>query len=109
LYKVLTINIPQSYLKSMEKIVGEDRIYVSRSELIREAVRIYLLKELALINSLNDQPVKQTKIIIKKMPTWEYMTGNFRISKENQDIIFITGYGLVKKVKESHSKSIVIS
>lgn len=106
--KILTCKISESYTKAMEKLIGEDRIYSSRSELIREAVRRYLLKELTRINSLNNQPVKQIKLIIKKTSNWENKTGNLRISIENPNIIFITGFGLVKRV-ENPSKSIKIS
>jgi antitoxin ParD1/3/4 len=50
--KIVTVNIPESYLDSIEKLVGEDGLYPSRSELIRVAVRDFLLRELKLATNL---------------------------------------------------------
>jgi len=50
--KIVTVNIPESYLDSIEKLVGEDGLYPSRSELIRVAVRDFLLRELKMANNL---------------------------------------------------------
>ena len=79
----------------MEKIVGEDRIYASRSELIREAVRLFIQKSLT---SLENANIKEKQIIPK---TSNCITGNFRISKQDPNLIFIIGFGLVKKVEEN--------
>ncbi len=50
--KIVTVNIPESYLDSIQKLVGEDGLYPSRSELIRVAVRDFLLRELKMANNL---------------------------------------------------------
>jgi len=50
--KIVTVNTPESYLDSIEKLVGEDGLYPSRSELIRVAVRDFLLRELKMANNL---------------------------------------------------------
>ena len=50
--KIVTVNIPESYLDSIEKLVGESGLYPSRSDLIRVAVRDFLLKELKMANNL---------------------------------------------------------
>ncbi|MFX1379991.1 MAG: ribbon-helix-helix domain-containing protein [Promethearchaeota archaeon] len=50
--KIVTVNIPESYLDSIEKLVGESGLYPSRSELIRVAVRDFLLRELKMANNL---------------------------------------------------------
>jgi len=44
--KIVTVNVPESYVSAIEHLVGEDGLYPSRSELIRCAVREFLLKEL---------------------------------------------------------------
>ena len=44
--KIVTINVPKSYIKAMEKLVGPEGLYPSRSELIRCATRAFLEKEL---------------------------------------------------------------
>ena len=50
--KIVTVNVPESYLGSIEKLVGEHGLYPSRSELIRVAVREFLLKELQMANNM---------------------------------------------------------
>ncbi|TXT65796.1 MAG: Ribbon-helix-helix protein, copG family [Promethearchaeota archaeon] len=44
--KICTINIPESYIDAIDELTGEGGLYPSRSELIRCAVRQFLLKEL---------------------------------------------------------------
>jgi len=44
--KIVTVNVPESYIERIEELTGEDGLYPSRSELIRCAVREFLLKEL---------------------------------------------------------------
>jgi len=46
--KICTVNVPESYVEAIKKLVGEEGLYPSRSELIRCAVRDFLIKELAL-------------------------------------------------------------
>lgn len=50
--KIVTVNIPEAYIAAIEKLVGEGGLYPSRSELIRCAVRDFLLKELRLAKNL---------------------------------------------------------
>ncbi len=58
--KIVTVNVPESYLGSIEKLVGEHGLYPSRSELIRVAVREFLLKELKMANNM--AKYKETKV-----------------------------------------------
>ncbi|TXT60299.1 MAG: Ribbon-helix-helix protein, copG family [Promethearchaeota archaeon] len=44
--KIVTVNVPESYIDAIEKLIGENGLYPSRSELIRCAVREFLLREL---------------------------------------------------------------
>ncbi|MFW9827511.1 MAG: ribbon-helix-helix domain-containing protein [Candidatus Thorarchaeota archaeon] len=50
--KIVTVNIPETYLDSIEKLVGENGLYPSRSELIRVAVRDFLLRELKIADNI---------------------------------------------------------
>jgi len=50
--KIVTVNIQESYLDAIAKLVGEGGLYPSRSELIRVAVREFLIKELQLAKNL---------------------------------------------------------
>lgn len=50
--KIVTVNVPESYIDAINKLIGENGLYPSRSELIRCAVREFLLKELKAANLL---------------------------------------------------------
>jgi len=50
--KIVTVNIPESYIEAIEKLIGENGLYPSRSELIRCAVREFLLKELKMAKNI---------------------------------------------------------
>lgn len=52
--KVVTVNVPESYIDAINKLIGENGLYPSRSELIRVAVREFLLKELRLAKRFPD-------------------------------------------------------
>jgi Arc/MetJ-type ribon-helix-helix transcriptional regulator len=57
--KIVTVNIPKNYLDVIAKLTGEDGLYPSRSELVRVAVRKFLIKELkALKDSEEKAPEK---------------------------------------------------
>lgn len=45
--KIITVNLSVLYLKAIDALVGEDKIFPSRSELVRVACREYLLKEMS--------------------------------------------------------------
>ena len=44
--KIITVNLPVSYIHTIKNLVGDTGLYPSRSELIRVAVRDFLIKEL---------------------------------------------------------------
>jgi Arc/MetJ-type ribon-helix-helix transcriptional regulator len=50
--KIVTVNVPESYIEAIKKLIGRDGLYPSRSELIRCAVREFLIKELKLANTM---------------------------------------------------------
>ena len=50
--KIVTVNVPESYIEAIERLIGENGLYPSRSELIRCAVREFLLKELRLAKNM---------------------------------------------------------
>lgn len=54
--KIVTVNVPESYIDAIEKLIGENGLYPSRSELIRCAVREFLIKELKLARRLTKAP-----------------------------------------------------
>ncbi len=44
--KICTVNVPEKYIEAISKLVGENGLFPSRSELIRVAVREFLLRAL---------------------------------------------------------------
>lgn len=49
----MTVNVPESYIEAIKKLVGEKNLYPSRSELIRVAVREFLIKELEMAKNIH--------------------------------------------------------
>lgn len=62
--KIVTVNIPESFIEAIEKLIGDNGLYPSRSELIRCAVREFLLKELRMAKDLPilEEPVFEKAI-----------------------------------------------
>ena len=58
--KILTVNLPQAYLKAIDELTGDKNLYPSRSELIRVAVREFLIKELEAVKSFTDPHIATT-------------------------------------------------
>ena len=50
--KIVTVNVPESYIGAINKLIGENGLYPSRSELIRVAVRDFLLRKLKMANNM---------------------------------------------------------
>lgn len=60
--KIVTFNAPEKYFELIEKMIGENGDYVSRSELIRTGIRDFLEKELPFAKSiLSDEDIKHKK------------------------------------------------
>lgn len=78
--KILTVNLPVTDLKKIEKLVGV--LYPSRSELIRVAVREFLVKEIGMANDLNEQPSDEEIEKIKDLEAEK--TGYVRIPYDKQ-------------------------
>lgn len=48
--KVITVNLPEPFLVAMRKLIEEYGLYPSRSELVRVAVREFVLHELQVLD-----------------------------------------------------------
>lgn len=59
--KVVTVNVHESYLDAIKKLVGEKKLYPSRSELVRVACREFLIREMGIIANLCEQNENQEK------------------------------------------------
>lgn len=57
---VITINIPEPYLQSLE-VLQEKGMYISRSEAIREALKRFLTREFEIIEKLKPEIFSKLK------------------------------------------------
>ena len=51
--RIVTVNVPESYLNAIEKLVGKSGMYPSRSELVRVATKEFLVRELEAMKSFS--------------------------------------------------------
>ena len=59
--RIITVNLPETYINALKGLIGNDGFYPSRSELIRVAVREYLIKELGAVEALSEFKQKYPK------------------------------------------------
>lgn len=57
--KIITASIPQDHINKVDKLINENVLYSSRSELIRCAVKEFLVKSLRLISQPSDNNNKK--------------------------------------------------
>jgi len=95
--KIVTVNVPESYLDAIEKLVGDSGLYPSRSELIRCAVRKFLINELKM--------AKKMKEIQKEPKTDDLDDRKFvqvpveKESKDNEPVREFKTYKIVRKLE----------
>ncbi len=94
--KIVTVNIPESYLESIERLIGENGLYPSRSELIRCAVREFLIKELRRANEM----IKYKEVEIEKLDDKNFVRVPIEKRDENNEPVreFKT-YKIVKRLE----------
>ena len=44
--RIVTVNLPEAFLKTIDTLCGDGGLYPSRSELVRVAIREFLVREL---------------------------------------------------------------
>jgi Arc/MetJ-type ribon-helix-helix transcriptional regulator len=81
----------------MDKLVGQDGLYPSRSELIRVAVRQFLIKELKLAKQILDSQKPQ----LDKIDEEKYVRVPFTSKEEGKEepVREFKTYKIVKKLK----------
>ena len=94
--KIVTVNVPESYIDAINKLIGEDGLYPSRSELIRCAVREFLLKELKTANNI---------VRFNNSEVNDFDEENFvripieRLDKNSEPVRELKTYKIVKRVE----------
>lgn len=84
--KIVTVNVPESYIDAIGKLIGENGLYPSRSELIRVAVREFLLKELRMAKNWsihNDNNIESEGQQTIKSKPYEDPSNYIRVPKSN--------------------------
>ncbi len=97
--RIITVNLPESYLKAMDKMIGEKAIYPSRSELIRVAVREFLIKELEAVKSFSqfqDKIAKKAEVEESSETYIQVPIDSDEITEETPEKGFRT-YRIIKK------------
>jgi len=62
--KIVTVNVPESYISAINKLVGNEHLFPSRSELIRAAVREFIINELVKVRQ--EIKIEQIKESLKE-------------------------------------------
>lgn len=76
--KIITVNIPEAWMPAIEKLVGIDSLYPSRSELVRRAIEDNLTKYI----EISKENIVNPKIILPAENEEDKLRRLVRESKE---------------------------
>lgn len=94
--KIVTVNIPESFIESIERLTGEGGLYPSRSELIRCAVREFLIKELKIANEM----IKYKEVSVEKLDDKNFVRVPFeKMDENNEPVRMFKTYKIIKKLE----------
>ena len=94
--KIVTVNIPETYLESIKRLIGENGLYPSRSELIRCAVRDFLIKELKRANEI----IKYKEVEVEKLDDKNYVRVPIeKMYKNNEPVREFKTYKIIKRLE----------
>jgi len=83
-------------LESIKRLVGEDGLYPSRSELIRVAVRDFLIKELKRANEM----IKYKDVEVEELDEKNYVrVPTEKMDENNEPIREFKTYKIVKRLE----------
>lgn len=104
--KIVTVNVQESFLEAIKKLIGPGGLYPSRSELVRVAVREFLLKELKLANNM----AKYNAVEIEKFKEEDFDDENFvrvpteTINDKSEPVREFKQYKILKRLDYSNSE-----
>ncbi len=94
--KIVTVNVPESYIGAINKLIGENGLYPSRSELIRCAVREFLLKELKMANNM----AKYNETVIDDFDDENFVRVPIEsINEESEPVREFKTYKIIKRLE----------
>ncbi|KKN04528.1 hypothetical protein LCGC14_1096550 [marine sediment metagenome] len=92
----MTVNIPESYIESIKRLVGEGGLYPSRSELIRVAVREFLIKELKNANEI----IKYKEVKVKEFDDKNFVRVPVnKLNENNEPVREFKTYKILKRLE----------
>ena len=98
--KIVTVNVSESYIDAMEKLVGEHGLYPSRSELIRVAVREFLLRELKIADNLAKHGAKELNHLDEDYDMENYVKVPVeRRNERNEPVREFKTYKIIKRLE----------
>ena len=96
--RIITVNLPLSYLRAIDSLTGDGGLYPSRSELIRVAVRDFLIRELKAAESFTTfQSQRRPKPTKPDMDEPEGMVVRVPLSEGDGGDVEYKTYRLVKR------------
>jgi len=103
--KIVTVNVPERYLGAINKLIGENGLYPSRSELIRVAVREFLLREIKMANNMTkyNEPEEEAEEVFDEE--------NFvrvpieKVNEKSEPIREFKAYKIIKRLEYNTSTS----
>ena len=94
--KIVTVNVPESYLESIKRLIGENGLYPSRSELIRVAVREFLIKELRRANEM----IKYKEVQVEKLDDKNFVRVPIeKMDENNEPVREFKTYKIIKRLE----------
>ena len=94
--KIVTVNVPESYIESIKRLIGENGLYPSRSELIRVAVREFLIKELRSANEM----IKYKEVQVEKLDDKNFVRVPIeKMDENNEPVREFKTYKIVKRLE----------
>ncbi len=98
--KIITVNLPSSFIDEMEAMTGNESLYPSRSELIRVAVRDYLVKTIKRAEQIKKEIELKQKPQVVVQKSDEFETISIPVSANNemsQAAAINKSYKIIKK------------
>jgi len=94
--KIVTVNVPESYLESIKRLIGEGGLYPSRSELIRCAVREFLIKELKNANEI----IKYNEVEVEEIDDKNFVRVPVeKVDSNNEPVREFKTYKILKRLE----------
>lgn len=103
--KICTVNIPESYIDAIEKLIGEDGLYPSRSELVRCAVRAFLIRELTMAKKMAKYNAPNSEEIIEDFDIKNFVRIPVEPKDKDEPVRTFKTYKILRRLENSEDDS----